>query len=171
MAITTIFEFGPFRLDTEAQQLYLGQEPIVLQRKPFLLLKLLLQVSPAPLQKEQIMEELWPETYVDEGNVYVHIHTLRALFKKHSPEEYIGVIRGVGFRFLGEVTTLNGAITAPLARFTPPASPAEVSSQERRAWQAYANAVIDSHLHRPVTEYPYARRLNAVPIRAGTLRP
>jgi DNA-binding winged helix-turn-helix (wHTH) protein len=166
MAITTIFEFGPFRLDTEAQQLYLGQEPIVLQRKPFLLLKLLLQVSPAPLQKEQIMEELWPETYVDEGNVYVHIHTLRALFKKHSPEEYIGVIRGVGFRFLGEVTTLNGAITAPLARFTPPASPAEVSSQERRAWQAYANAVIDSHLHRPVTEYPYARRLNAVPTRA-----
>jgi DNA-binding winged helix-turn-helix (wHTH) protein len=90
MATTTILGLGPFRLDTNAEQLYVGQEPVVLQRKPFLLLKLLLEAYPAPLHKDQIMAELWPGTYVEDGNIQVHIPTLRDVFLKHSNEEFIG---------------------------------------------------------------------------------
>src|SRR5690242_7252339 len=133
MATPITFEFGPFRLDTETQQLYVGQEPLVLQPKPFQLLELLLVSYPAILQKKQIMEEVWPDTYVDEGNVDVHVFALRTLFKKYSSEKFIEVRRGVGVRFLANVTRSNGVISATSSpAVTPPGSPALISSQERR---------------------------------------
>ena len=156
----TSFGFGPFRLDTRAEQLYFGEKLVHLSRRPYLLLKLLLEAYPAAVHRDQIMKSVWRDACVEDNNVDVQKHILVAVLKEHSREDYIKIVPGRSLRFPSRVTPSSG----PMTEHLPPQE--VISAQEQRAWEAYGRTVIDSHLHRPVTEFPYARRVNAVPSRA-----
>ena len=72
-----------------------------LKPKVFDLLLLLAQNSGHVLEKDEVMREVWPGTFVEEGNLAVSISALRkALGEGHNEHPYIETVRQHGYRFI-----------------------------------------------------------------------
>ena len=67
------FEFGPFRLEPEEHLLLRDRAPIPLPPKTFELLVFLVQNHSRLVTKEQIMQAVWQESFVEEANLTVSI--------------------------------------------------------------------------------------------------
>ena len=99
-----ILRFGEFVVDPDTRFLYRNGEPIHLPPKAFNLLLALLEQRPKVLSKEELMERLWPGTYVQEVNLSNVIGELRtALHDRASQRRYIRTVHGVGYAFAAEV--------------------------------------------------------------------
>src|SRR5262249_57383014 len=55
-AMNTIHEFGPYRLDAEAEMLFRESEPIALGRRAVMLLRLLIERAGTPVSKDALMQ-------------------------------------------------------------------------------------------------------------------
>ncbi len=102
-----IFEFGDFRVDT-AKRLLLGRdgEPIPLTPKVFQTLLYLVRHGGRVINKDELMEAIWPDTAVEENNLNQNISTLRrVLGESRGEHRYIATVSGRGFRFIPEVRT------------------------------------------------------------------
>ena len=64
-----LYEFGPFRLDVGNARLLRDGEPIALPPKTFEVLTLLVRRAGNLVEKETLMREAWPDTFVEEANV------------------------------------------------------------------------------------------------------
>jgi len=99
-----LYAFGSFRVDPVKRLLLRGAEPISLSPKDFDLLLALVQHHGEVLVKEELMERVWPDTVVEEGNLNRHISTLRkTLGESPNEHEYIVTVPGRGYRFVSEV--------------------------------------------------------------------
>ncbi|MEK6409210.1 MAG: transcriptional regulator [Acidobacteriota bacterium] len=101
------FAFGPFRLDLEERLLLRDGEPIDVTAKLFDLLALLVRNQGRLVEKEDILEKLWPDGLVEEGNLSVRISALRRALGEHASDpQYIQTVPGRGYRFVAQVTEL-----------------------------------------------------------------
>lgn len=75
--VKLFFEFGPFRLDTERGRLTRSGEIISLPPKAVSLLLVLLKHQGQVVEKETILETLWPDTVVEDSNLTQTVHLLR----------------------------------------------------------------------------------------------
>ena len=80
--MATIHEFGPFRLDADAEILFRGAEPTVLGQRAVALLRLLLEQAGAPVSKDALIEAAWPGLAVEDSNLTVQIAALRRVFER-----------------------------------------------------------------------------------------
>ena len=65
--------------------------------------------------RNELIAAVWPDTFVDESNLKVHVCLLRrALGDTQKPPEYIATIAGRGYRFVAPVQ-LARAAPAPFA--------------------------------------------------------
>jgi len=71
------FSFGPFRLDVAERLLLRDGEPITLPPKAFETLLVLVQNSGRLITKRDLMNRLWPDTFVEEANLANNISLLR----------------------------------------------------------------------------------------------
>jgi DNA-binding response OmpR family regulator len=71
------YEFGPFRLDPVERLLLRQDTPVMLTPKVFDILLLLVRNGGRALEKEDFMREIWPDSFVEEGNLNRNISTLR----------------------------------------------------------------------------------------------
>jgi DNA-binding winged helix-turn-helix (wHTH) protein len=103
-----LYEFGPFRVDPEKQLLLRDNQPVPVTPKTFETLLLLLRHSREVVSKDELMKELWPDSFVEEANLSQNIFMLRKALGD-SPEErlYIVTLPGKGYRFTAEVRTLK----------------------------------------------------------------
>jgi DNA-binding winged helix-turn-helix (wHTH) protein len=102
-----IYEFGPFRLETTERKLSRGAEVIALTPKVFDMLVMLVRNSGHLLEKDELIRSLWPDSFVEEGNLSTNIFVLRkALGNDH---EYIETVPRRGYRFVGAVRQLPSA--------------------------------------------------------------
>jgi eukaryotic-like serine/threonine-protein kinase len=101
---TRLYEFGPFSLNPLKRIVLCGNEPVPLTPKCFDILLVLVEHSDEVLVKEELMERVWPDTAVEEGNLNRHISTLRKLLGE-SPNDhrYIVTVPGRGYRFVADV--------------------------------------------------------------------
>jgi DNA-binding winged helix-turn-helix (wHTH) protein/TolB-like protein/Flp pilus assembly protein TadD len=98
------YDFGPFRLDPEKRLLLKGGEPVPLTPKVFDTLLVLVEGSGRVLEKDLLMERLWPDSFVEEGSLAVNISTLRkALGENRGEHLYILTVPGKGYRFVANV--------------------------------------------------------------------
>jgi DNA-binding winged helix-turn-helix (wHTH) protein/Tfp pilus assembly protein PilF len=98
------FEFGPFRLEPAEHLLMRGEEPVQLPPKAFETLLLLVESSGHVLQKNELMEALWPDSFVEESNLTQNIFLLRkALGEDRGDQHYIKTVPRVGYRFIAPV--------------------------------------------------------------------
>ena len=98
------YEFGPFRLDPAERLLLRDQQPVPLKPKAFDLLVLLVERHGRLLTKQQLMDALWPETSVEEGNLTHTISTLRkALGDGHDGDQFVETVPTRGYRFVAPV--------------------------------------------------------------------
>ena len=76
--MATVHQFGPFRLDGDAEILFCGAEPTARWvGRAIALLRLLLERAGAPVSKDALIQAAWPELAVEESNLTVQIAALR----------------------------------------------------------------------------------------------
>lgn len=105
---STSYEFGPFRVDTRERQLIRNGEVVPLRPKVFDILLMLVQNSGHILTKDDVMNHVWSDTAVEEGNISRTISTLRsALGERPHEHRYIETIPWRGYRFVANVKRIR----------------------------------------------------------------
>jgi len=107
-----MYEFGPFSLDPTERVISRDGTPVPLTPKVFDTLVYLVCNRGRLLTKDELLKEIWPNTFVEEVNLAVNISALRKVFGE-GPQDcrYIATIPGSGYRFVAEVrkaSTKNG---------------------------------------------------------------
>lgn len=99
-----IYKFGPFSLDERERQLTCEGKQVSLTPKAFDTLSLLVQHSGHILEKQEMMERIWPGTFVEEATLAQNIFTLRrALGEDAHNIRYIETVPRIGYRFVSMV--------------------------------------------------------------------
>ena len=99
-----LYEFGQFRIDVGERQLLRGEEQIALTPKAFDTLLVLVENSGHALDKKELMEKVWPDSFVEENNLAQNISTLRkALGESEAGLKYIETVPKRGYRFVADV--------------------------------------------------------------------
>jgi DNA-binding winged helix-turn-helix (wHTH) protein len=78
------YEFGPFRLDTAQHCLLRDGQPVPLSPKVFDLLEVLVRSSGRLVEKEELLKEVWPDSFVEEGNLNRNVSILRKVLGEDS---------------------------------------------------------------------------------------
>ena len=101
---TRFYEFGPFRIDAAERTLLRDGQPVALTPKAFDALLLFVESGGRTIETNDLMNKLWPESFVEEGNLKVTIFKLRkALGESSDREQYIETIPRRGYRFVAPV--------------------------------------------------------------------
>jgi TolB-like protein/DNA-binding winged helix-turn-helix (wHTH) protein/Flp pilus assembly protein TadD len=104
-----LYEFGPFRLDAAEHLLLRDGEPVPLEPKVFDTLVLLIRNRGHLLEKDELLNQVWPDAVVEEGSLTRNISTLRkALGDGENGLRYIETVPRLGYRFVGSVRDLGG---------------------------------------------------------------
>ena len=103
-----LYEFGPFRLDPIQRSLLRAEEQVRLPPMVFDLLLFLVQRSGQLVKKDEITNHLWPDTYVEEGNLTNNISILRKELGDNGKDpKYVETVPKYGYRFVASVKVLN----------------------------------------------------------------
>lgn len=98
------YEFGPFLVLVDERRLLFDGKQIQLTPKAFDTLLILIQRSGQVLEKKEIMDQIWPDTFVEEATLAQNIFTLRkALGENATGVQYIETIPKRGYRFVADV--------------------------------------------------------------------
>src|SRR5216684_4491216 len=109
-----LYEFGQFRVDAGERVLLRSGEVVPLPPRVFDTLLLLVRNSGRALDKDVLMKELWPDTFVEEANLAQHISLLRKVFGESRTEpQYIETIPRRGYRFLATVNEIQAIPDPP----------------------------------------------------------
>jgi DNA-binding winged helix-turn-helix (wHTH) protein len=102
-----VYHFGSFCLNQAEQQLLRNSKPVRLAPKAFDVLLVLIQNKGCLVTKEKLLEEVWPDSFVEEANLSVNIANLRkALEEGNCKRQYIETVPKRGYRFVAEVSEL-----------------------------------------------------------------
>lgn len=103
-----LYEFGPFHLDTMERQLRRDGEPVPLTPKVFETLCLLVERGGHLVEKDELMKRLWPDSFVEEGNLTNNISTLRKILGEGpNGGRYIETVPKRGYRFTAPIRELQ----------------------------------------------------------------
>ena len=103
----TIYVFEEFQIDAQKRILWRAGQTVPLTSKAFELLLALVENHGRELTKEELMERIWGDQIVEEGNLTVTMSYVRkALGEKANDHRLIVTIPGRGYRFVAEVSNL-----------------------------------------------------------------
>src|ERR1700722_16081276 len=105
-------QFAFFQLDTQNECLWHNGDRIPLTPKPFAVLRYLVENAQRLVTHDELLEALWPETYVQPQVLRTYILELRKLLGDDPAcPRYIQTVPKRGYRFLFAVAdvTVNGA--------------------------------------------------------------
>ncbi len=151
------YEFGEFRVDPEKQLLFRGDERIPLTPKVLETLLILVRREGELVSKDELMRELWPNSFVEESNLSQNIFVLRkALGDTPDDRRHIMTVPGRGYRFAMEVRIVQqqdeAIVIASRSRSQVVVEQTETDSDgsglvlpggtRRPAWRAYAAAIV-----------------------------
>src|SRR5256714_9043509 len=127
-----VYEFGEFRLDARKRVLWRADAPVPLTPRVFETLLYLVEHHDTVLDKERLMEAVWPDSIVEENNLTQNISSLRRVFgEKPGSHHYIVTVPGRGYRFVADVK-MREADADQLPRKIPEAAsaPAENNTEQ-----------------------------------------
>jgi DNA-binding winged helix-turn-helix (wHTH) protein/tetratricopeptide (TPR) repeat protein len=137
------YEFGPFRADGPQQRLARDGQPIALTPKTFQLLLVLLRHGRDLVTKDELMQAVWPNTFVEETNLTRNIFALRKALGETDEDRYIITVPGHGYRLARDVHVVDDTITAVVAATE---SKVQIHLEETRqnpmAWLAVAGVLL-----------------------------
>src|ERR1044072_7653236 len=131
------YEFGAFRLNVTERLLSRGAEIVPLPPKVFYLLLVLVENTGHVLEKSSLMEQLWPDSFVEESSLTQNISLLRRALAD-SDSNYIETIPKRGYRFVAEVIEVDE--TAVLTNDSPVPTHDSVSHELASANQTVATS-------------------------------
>ena len=148
------YEFGEFRIDRLDRVLTRDGQLVPLTPKVFDLLLLLIENNGHVVGKDRLMNEVWPNTFVEDGNLTQNISVLR---KALGEKQYIQTIPRRGYRFVGDIrlvqhddeeviihehTRSRIVINEGQTLETSPASPTALALAARRTFWTRRNALL-----------------------------
>jgi DNA-binding winged helix-turn-helix (wHTH) protein/TolB-like protein/Flp pilus assembly protein TadD len=102
------YEFGRFRVKSEERVLLRERELVPLTPKAFDILLTLLENDGRIVHKEDLMKKVWPNTFVEEGNLTQNVSLLRkALGESANGPQFIETVPRRGYRFVAPVSKIN----------------------------------------------------------------
>lgn len=145
----------PCYFDPDEERLWRGGEELPLTLKTLTMLRYLLAHPQRLLSKDVLLDNVWPDTYVNDGEVRHYIAELRGLLDDDAQNpRFIETVHGRGYRFIGEihlrsppppdppVAKLSSVFsTVPIYAANPSALPArEAELTQLGQWLAQAHA-------------------------------
>jgi len=125
-----VYEFGDFRLDAGKTPFVAGGCAGPADAAGFETLVYLVEHRDIVLDKERLMEAVWPDSIVEENNLTQNISTLRRVFgETPGSHHYIVTVPGRGYRFVADVK-MGEAASSPGENGTEPV--ASVAQPDRR---------------------------------------
>ena len=108
--IKRFYEFGPFRVDATERVLLREGKPVLLTPKLFDTLLALVERSGHIVDKSELMEAVWPGTFVEESNLSSSVSLLRkTLGVDEDGKSYIETVPRRGYRFASAVELTDGS--------------------------------------------------------------
>jgi DNA-binding winged helix-turn-helix (wHTH) protein/tetratricopeptide (TPR) repeat protein len=110
-----LYDFGRFRCDPREQLLLCEGKPIPLAPKSFDILLALVRSNGRLVTKDELMRQVWPDSFVEEANLTVNISALRkALGEAPGGQQYIETVPKRGYRFITPVAERQqGQLSSP----------------------------------------------------------
>jgi len=125
------YEFGPFRLDPVKRALLCGDDPVALTPKAFSTLLALVERQGEVVEKDTLIELVWPDTFITEATLTQNVFRLRkALGEGAGDHRFIVTVPGRGYSFVAEVRRVD---PPPLASPPEPVFPEELAPADLAA--------------------------------------
>src|ERR1700755_2257729 len=100
-----LYCFGPFALDSRKRTLSRADSPVSLTPNAFDVLLFLAQNPNRLVTKEELLQAVWGDTFVEEGNLTQYIsHLRKALGDNSEDARLIVTIARKGYQFTGDVS-------------------------------------------------------------------
>src|SRR5258708_1576164 len=107
-----LYSFGQFVLDPRKRTLSRAGSPVSLTPKAFDVLLFLAQNPKRLVTKEELLQAVWGDTFVEEGNLTQYIsHLRKALGDNSEDSRLIVTIARKGYQFTGDVAVAEAADT------------------------------------------------------------
>ena len=142
------YEFGPFQLDAANHSLLRDGQLVPLTPKAFDLLEVLVQNNGRLIEKDELLKEVWPDSFVEEGNINRNISIIRKVLGEDATgKAYIETVPKRGYRFVASVKTTNENGVGRVV---------ELADQDSEDNDLNTASLIPSHPH-PVFDHPLPR--------------
>ncbi|HXE92021.1 MAG TPA: winged helix-turn-helix domain-containing protein [Terriglobales bacterium] len=98
------YNFDRFTVDTAERTLRCNGDVLAVPPKVFDTLAVLVENAGRVVEKEELLQRVWPDTFVEEGNLAQNIFTIRRLLgDDRNGHRYIETVPKRGYRFVAEV--------------------------------------------------------------------
>src|ERR1700740_1144549 len=146
LPVSDLYRFGEFVLDPAKRTLSRADSPVFLTPKAFDVLLFLAQNPNRLVTKEELLQAVWGDTFVEEGNLTQYIsHLRKALGYNSEDTRVIVTIARKGYQFTADVTSAEAAATKKQAAVSRPdarptiETPAdELVPRARKHWRSAA---------------------------------
>jgi DNA-binding winged helix-turn-helix (wHTH) protein/tetratricopeptide (TPR) repeat protein len=145
------YDFEEFTLDASERRLSKNGQGVPLEPKAHDVLVALLRRAGRLVTKRELLDLVWPESFVEEGILAVHISSLRKAFGDHGGgRRYIETVARSGYRFIGAVRQAATRAESPEQGWSIGVLPSRpftaeiLSGRDRATGLTLADALIDS---------------------------
>jgi DNA-binding winged helix-turn-helix (wHTH) protein/tetratricopeptide (TPR) repeat protein len=105
---TAYYEFGPYRLELAQRVLTCTGEMVALTRKATDILIVLVAHAGQLVERDELLNEVWPDSFVEESNLTQTIFQLRrTLGDERAEPRYIETVARRGYRFIANVRAVQ----------------------------------------------------------------
>jgi DNA-binding winged helix-turn-helix (wHTH) protein/pimeloyl-ACP methyl ester carboxylesterase len=113
------YRFGPFELDAHDRLLTTQGDVVPLTPKALDTLLILVELGGHVVTKDELIERVWPDSFVEQNNLAQNISALRkALGEGTDGVRYIDTVPKRGYRFIAPVTAYEVTIDQEVAKVT-----------------------------------------------------
>ncbi len=116
-----LYKFGAFNFNADENVLRLGDKPVSLTPKMLELLRVLIENQGQIVEKDDLMRQVWANSFVEEGNLTFTIRQLRKVFDDDARRPvFIETVPRRGYRFIHEVQIFEDQRACEQTKETPP---------------------------------------------------
>lgn len=101
--VKSVYEFGSFRLDAAERRFLHNGLPVHLPPKAFDTLVVLIENNGRLVTKDELLNTVWKDSFVEENNLTQHIYTLRKVIRDDTGQQYIETVARHGYRFNADI--------------------------------------------------------------------
>jgi DNA-binding winged helix-turn-helix (wHTH) protein/TolB-like protein/Tfp pilus assembly protein PilF len=107
--IRHFYKFGEFTFSPKEKCLRCNGENLQISPKALEVLDLLLERNTEIVLREELVAQVWKDTFVEEANLTVAISILRKTFEENtsSPKQFIQTVPKKGYRFIAEIKEIT----------------------------------------------------------------
>ena len=107
-----VYSFGPFRLEARERRLLRDGSAVSLPGKAFDTLLLLVEGAGSLQRQQELIDRLWPDTFVEPNNLQYNISLIRRALDGATGVD-LQTVRGQGYRLLADVHQSEGPTPTP----------------------------------------------------------